>query len=141
MKEIFRLTSKRAVNNQSESQHLLAHAPSRHRDLGQDVQLLHPDGRNFGQGTLFPRYITTAHITEMENIVQNAWEKWRKGYPSKIHACQSASDAYRVMVRLGKYGIKYIGAFIRDNQVATVFPEEATNASYLTTKGKKATKL
>jgi hypothetical protein len=43
---------------------------------------------------------------------------------SQVVGIQRAGDAYRITVRVDKYGVELVGSFIRNGQVSTVFPED-----------------
>jgi hypothetical protein len=120
------------------------HIDSRHRDDGR--KLKHPRGGKFGRGTLFPSHMDSSDISRVERLVQKEWDKKKKNRPNSIldeqyvPGGENGQPAYRITVKIKKFGLKKVGAFIRRNEVATVFPEEAAGKNRLTRKGKKTKK-
>lgn len=115
------LLGRRAVNPDSER--IMPHAQSRHYDFGDEVELTHPDGNKFGQGTLFPRHIRPCDLTDIQKTVRDEYILHKKGQPSRVVDSREAGGAVRVTVELKKYGVKKVGGFLRNGQVCTVFPE------------------
>ncbi|MBN1169010.1 hypothetical protein JXA63_03920 [Candidatus Woesebacteria bacterium] len=131
------LRGKRAKDTEEDL--TLTHVDSRHR--GDDRELVHEDcGMPFGRGTQFPPHVNAGNIREMEKTVEGEWRNYTKGHPSNIKEAKPAGDAMYVEVRMDKYGVRLVGGFLRQGQVATIFPEEACGGNLLNYKGRKIKK-
>jgi len=115
------LLSRRAASSQNGR--IMPHAVSRHCDLG-ERQPLRDDGGIFGQGTLFPPYVNSGQIGKLQEMVNSEYHKWLKGRRSKVFLVQDAGGADRVTVKVKKYGIRFVGGFVRNGKIATVFTED-----------------
>src|SRR3989344_4945086 len=112
------LISRRAVHPANGK--VMPHACARHRDLGGRPRW--PDGNTFGQGTLFPPYVTSGQIKKIQRLIAAEYAKYRQGLPSRVIEARPAGDSMRIKVELDQYGIGTVGSFIRGrNQVSTVF--------------------
>lgn len=114
------LRSRRATHPKQPEQ-LMKHSISRHCAI---EQLCWPDGSPFAKGTPFPKWVKPGHITRMQKLVLQEYQRYRKGVKSKLVSVQPAGDAERIVVRLKLYGIRDVGAFIRNGSICTIFPED-----------------
>jgi len=100
----------------------MKHATSRHREFGETLQ--GPYNQQFGQGTKFPSHVTAGDITKMQKKVLGEYQKYHRGKPNKVETVQDAGGAKRVTVKIDKYGVSRVGAFIRYGSICTLFPED-----------------
>ncbi len=124
----WRLIVRRGISNADG--HLKPHAPSRHQV--NESGLVHPSsGFLFGQGTLFPNHVQAGDITHIERTVQHEWDMFQDKRKSAVHDVRDAGGAKRISVRLDKFGVRTVGAFVRNGQVVTVFPEESNGSTLI----------
>lgn len=134
-KEYPELTSKRAYTSAGVYR---KHISSRH--LFTNDELFHASGFEFGQGSLFPRHMSAGDISEVVRTLEIEWFKHINGKPSAVCTVQEVGDALKVVVRYQKYGLKKVGAFIRNNEVATCFPEQTNGGTLMMDKQGNRTK-
>ena len=101
----------------------MKHTVSRHCDLGVD-ELSWPNGQKFGRGSQFPSHVSAGDISRIQKIVLVEYQNFKKGRRNNILNCQDAGGADKVMLKLEKYGVEIVGAFIRNGSICTVFPVE-----------------
>lgn len=104
------------------TRHTMKHAPSRHREFGENLR--GPYDQQFGQGTKFPPHVTTGNITKMQKEVLTEYQKYHRGQPSKVTNVQEAGGAKRVTVKIRRFGVVLVGAFIRFGSICTLFPDD-----------------
>jgi len=147
---------KRNLENTSRAQNtngkLITHVSSRHKDM--DVQLLHQDGNEFGQGTLFPKFVEAGQITKIESFAQDQWYLYlRKNKPRYkqdrktirarcfVKNVFEKEGGFKFQIKLNKYGIKLVECFVNQtNIVMSVYPIETTKGTPLIDKGEKVHK-
>lgn len=128
MKEIYRssacmepdLRSKRG-SRAAQPDKPLKHSVSRHCAL--DDEVLNEDGSPFRVGTTFPKWIKPGDITRIQKIVLGEYQRYKHGKSSQVTSITVTGGAERVVVQLRKYGVRRVGAFIRNGSICTVFPE------------------
>jgi len=133
----WRLTERRAVNARTKV--LLPHAVSRHVNVGED-NLVCPDGNRFGQGSLFPPSVHAGDVKKIEHYVSDQWRNWKRRKRSSIKDVKKGEGVLRIKISFDKFGVKTVGAFIRQDVVCTVFPEATTGTNYINQKGEKSKK-
>lgn len=114
------LRSKRGARATEPSKQL-KHSVSRHCSLD-EVQ--NEDGSPFRVGTTFPKWVKPGDITRIQKIVLDEYQKYMHGKKSRVESIKDAGGAERVVVLMRKYGVKKVGAFIRNGSICTVFPED-----------------
>lgn len=135
-RKFWNLTTRRGIDGKR----ALTHTDSRHRNDGENLTKPESGGK-FKKGSLFPRHVNSSQISKIEQYTQEQWNNYCNGRPNNVLSSQPASDAIRVTIQLKKFGVRKVGAFIREGQVATVFPEEATGSCHLLNrKGEKTKK-
>ncbi len=134
-KEYPELTSKRAYADTGVNR---KHISSRHLYAGE--KLFHASGFEFGQGSLFPRHMSAGDISEVVRTIETEWFKYINRKPSAVYGVQAVGNALRVVVGYKKYGLKKVGAFIRNNEVATCFPEQTNGGTLMMDKQGNKTK-
>ena len=102
----------------------MKHSTSRHRDLRAGTLNWQDKEQPFGQGGVFPPHVNAGQITEIERYVLQQYQRYKRGQPSQICSINSAGGAERLVVTLDKFGVRRVGAFIRNGSICTVFQED-----------------
>lgn len=116
------LYSNRALH--PETNNFMPHAVSRHKNFGGKL-IYHQTGELFTQGRgIFPKHMSAGQINEVGKIVLEEWQNFKTGRKTKITSVQDAGGSVRIIVRINKFGVGDVGAFVRYGQVCSVFPED-----------------
>lgn len=110
---------------------LKTHEKCRHHPFEEGCvdQAGNPIGR--AKATQFPFHIKPGEITRLRKWLDVQWSKFNSGHPSEIINCQKAGSAWRITVRVKRFGLRKVGGFVRNNLVVTLFPEEAAGGNGL----------